>query len=66
MQAGPLIEWPEPIFQLIDFIGLFLASGAVGFRYSALRGRLATRAGAGATRSLFDDSARQAAVLGAI
>lgn len=38
MQAAPLIEWPEPIFQLVDFIGLFLTAGAVGFRYSSLCG----------------------------
>ena len=40
MQATPLIEWPEPVFQLVDFIGLFLTAGAVGFRYSSLRGRI--------------------------
>ena len=48
MQAPPLIEWPEPIFQLIDFIALFLTAGAVGFRYSSLRGRIGRRLDGGA------------------
>ena len=66
MQApsSALIEWPEPIFQLIDFIGLFLASGAVGFRYSALRGRLLRGRAAGAEPTFHDAAARQAAFFG--
>lgn len=43
-----LIEWPEPIFQLIDFIALFLTAGAVGFRYSSLRGKIGQRVAGGA------------------
>ena len=69
MQAAPLIEWPEPIFQLVDFVGLFLASGAVGFRYTALRGKLGARATPAtdvASPGIFDAASRQAAVLGLI
>ena len=66
MQAPPsaLIEWPEPIFQLIDFIGLFLASGSVGFRYSALRGRLLRGRPAGTAPTFHDAAGRQAAFFG--
>jgi copper transport protein len=38
MQASPLIEWPEPILQLLEFVGAFLAIGPIGFRYAVLRG----------------------------
>ena len=41
MQAEPLIHWPEPIFEFIGFAAQFLAVGAVGFRYAAIRHRLA-------------------------
>jgi putative copper export protein len=37
MQAEPLIAWPEPFFHLADYVGRFLASGAVGFQFAALR-----------------------------
>lgn len=69
MQAAPLIEWPEPIFQLVDFVGLFLASGAVGFRYTALRGRLATRSASATdapSAGIFAAASRQAAALGLV
>lgn len=74
MQAAPLIEWPEPIFHLVDFIALFLTAGAVGFRYSSLRGRVGrsaqhTGATAGAPHphdGLYEMAARRAAALGLI
>jgi putative copper export protein len=40
MQAEPLLSWSEPVTQFVGFIGLFLANGAIGFRYAAVRGRL--------------------------
>jgi putative copper export protein len=40
MQAEPLIHWPEPFVQLAGFLAEFLALGAVGFRYAAVRNRL--------------------------
>jgi putative copper export protein len=42
MQAEPLINWPQPIEEYISFVAQFLALGAVGFRYAAVRGRLST------------------------
>jgi hypothetical protein len=60
MQTDPLITWSEPATELIGFVALFLVNGAIGFRYAALRGRLAT-AEAG---DLFEPAARRAAALG--
>ena len=37
MAAEPLIHWPDPAFELVGFVAGFLAAGAVGFRFTALR-----------------------------
>ena len=37
MQEAALIEWPGPILELIEFVGAFLAAGAIVFRYTAMR-----------------------------
>jgi putative copper export protein len=66
VQAEPLIEWSEPVMELIGFITIFLTTGAIGFRYSSLRGKLA-RAGTPATdASIYATAARRAALLGLI
>lgn len=62
MQGEPLIEWSETVRELAGFIGLFLGAGAVGFRYAAVRGRLA----GGDHAEVWADAARRAAVLGLI
>lgn len=62
MQGGALIEWPGPIIELIEFVGAFMAAGAVGFRYTALR-RLPDAGGAGSSRAV---AARRAAVIGLV
>jgi copper transport protein len=41
MLPEPLIQWSDPIREYIGFVAQFLALGAVGFRYAALRGELA-------------------------
>ena len=75
MQAEPLIQWPEPVFQLVDFIALFLTAGAIGFRYSSLRGKLgrvapvtgtAGSAALSTDAAVYDVAAQRAAVLGMI
>ncbi|HEU4565867.1 MAG TPA: CopD family protein [Gemmatimonadaceae bacterium] len=72
MQAEPLIEWPKPVLEFLGFAATFLAAGAVGFRYSALRGRLALSSarGGGATaaaeHAMFSEAARRAAIMGLI
>jgi len=59
MQAEPLLEWSEPVKELIGFVALFLGAGAIGFRFFALRGwRIDT------DRGFYDDAARRAAGLG--
>jgi len=70
MQAEPLIQWSEVATEYVGFIGSFLAAGAVGFRYSSLRGRLAEPGPGGAVgepeRRVYADAARRAAVLGLV
>jgi putative copper export protein len=61
VQAEPLIEWSEPVMELIGFIAIFLSAGAVGFRYSSLRGRMGRDSADAAT---YDTAARRAALLG--
>ena len=73
MQTEPLITWSEPALQFISFLGLFFSTGAVGFRYSALRGRLtpasvgaATKAPVGAAldQPIYALAAKRAAAIG--
>jgi putative copper export protein len=40
MPPEPLIQWSDPIREYIGFVAQFVALGAVGFRYAALRGSL--------------------------
>ncbi|HEY4217244.1 MAG TPA: CopD family protein [Gemmatimonadaceae bacterium] len=61
MPPEPLIHWPEPIVQLIGFIAQFLAAGAIGFRFFALRNREIE-----ADRLFYDDAAKRAAWLGLV
>ena len=39
MPAEPLLHWSEPVTEFIGFVSLFLANGAIGFRYAAVRDR---------------------------
>ena len=68
MQAEPLIEWSEPVMELIGFIALFLTAGAIGFRYSSLRGKLSGTGSATAAMDIpvYATAARRAAALGLI
>jgi putative copper resistance protein D len=61
MQAEPLIQWPEPVVQLIGFIAQFLAAGAIGFRFFALKGREIET-----DRPFYDDAASRAAGMGLV
>jgi putative copper resistance protein D len=62
MQTEALLRWSEPVIELVGFVSLFLVNGAIGFRYAALRGRLATAEAGG----LLGVAARRAARLGLI
>lgn len=70
MNAEPLIQWPEPIMELIGFLGLFLSAGAVGFRYAVVRGRASAEAHpdhrAHRPEEVYVDAAKRAAILGLI
>ena len=59
MLQEPLLEWSEPFFHYLEFVSLLLPIGAVGFRYTSLRGTL-TAAG----DVVHEDAARRAAWVG--
>lgn len=61
MQAEPLLQWSDPVKEFAGFVGLFLSAGAIGFRYTALRGRQIE-----SDQPFYDDAARRAATLGLI
>jgi putative copper export protein len=65
VQIEPLIEWPEPFVHLFEFAGAFLAAGAIGFRYSVLRGRLGASSD-GADAPVYQEGARRAATIGLV
>jgi putative copper export protein len=64
MHAEPLLTWSEPVRELIGFTSLFLANGAIGFRYAAVRHRLT--GGEAAVRAVYARATRRAAMLGLI
>ena len=64
MESQALITWPDPLIELAGFIGAFLATGAVGFRYSALRRFEHWSAGDPQGLSIARRAARMAATLG--
>lgn len=69
MQAEPLFTWSEAATELAGFVALFLRAGAVGFRYSALRARVAAHAAGvpdDAGNHFYARAARRAAVLGLV
>jgi putative copper export protein len=63
MQAAPLLHWSEPVTQFAGFIALFLATGAVGFRYAAVRNRLT---GPDPERTVYAKASQRAATLGLV
>ena len=61
MQIPSSVDWADPPRELIGFVAQFLAAGAIGFRYFALRlPRIE------ADRPFYQDAARRAAVFGVI
>jgi len=71
MQAEPLITWSEPAREFVGFVAQFLAVGAVGFRFAALRHRVGAVSTVPAGDSVFAaegdvyrHAARRAAMIG--
>jgi putative copper export protein len=64
MQTEPLLHWSEPVTEFIGFISLFLANGAVGFRYAAVRDRLVAPDAGHSDGAVYATATRRAAVLG--
>ncbi|MBW8770352.1 MAG: CopD family protein [Gemmatimonadetes bacterium] len=44
-----MIEWPEAVVEYVGFVAQFVATGAVGFRFAAVRDRLRATRNVGAT-----------------
>jgi putative copper export protein len=61
VQAEPLITWSEPLVHLAEFAAALLPAGAVGFRYSSLRGHHPET-----DRRVYSDAAQRAAWIGLI
>jgi len=67
MAPEPLIMWPDPLFELLGFLAMFLAAGAIGFRYFARRGMLAAGVSEGGEELRFiADATRRAALWGLV
>lgn len=71
MQAEQLITWSEPVREYVGFIAQFLAVGAVGFRFAAVRSNLrpasasaTADAGNHAEWPVYSHATRRAATLG--
>jgi putative copper export protein len=62
MPSEPLIHWPKPIYELLQFVGAFLTIGPVGFRYAVAR----QGAGWSSSGSLRTVALRRAAAIGAV
>jgi putative copper export protein len=63
MQGAALIEWPGPILELIEFVGAFMAAGAIGFRYTAMRRLPDVGAASSSSRAI---GGRRAAAIGLV
>jgi putative copper export protein len=61
MQTPLAVDWAEPPHELLGFIAQFLAAGAIGFRYFALRLPRVE-----ADRPFYDDAAQRSAIIGVI
>lgn len=61
MQTPLPVDWTDPPHELIGFIAQFLAAGAIGFRYFALRMPRVQ-----ADRPFYDDAAQRSAIFGVI
>jgi putative copper export protein len=59
-----LIEWPKPFWEYLSFAAQYLAAGAIGFRYSALRGAALATPEAPHEAEFHEQAARRAAMLG--
>lgn len=57
-----MIHWPQPIFEFIGIVAQFLAVGAVGFRYAAVRDRL--DASDPGERAVYGTACARAALMG--
>jgi putative copper export protein len=62
MQGEPLIPWPRPVYELLEFVAAFLALGPLGFRFVVAR----PGAWAGAELDVRTITLRRAAPIGVV
>ena len=62
--SRPLIEWPDPLVELLGFILSFLASGAIGFRFSVLGRRVQSILAGEEKEAVMGNAALRAAAMG--
>lgn len=61
------MHWSKVVTELVDFVAYFLAIGAVGFRYAAVRRRIAgTEAAASTDTLVYADALKRAAIIGLV
>ena len=65
MQAEPLITWSDPVREYVGFIAQFLALGAIGFRFAAVRQRDVSSPG-DTERRLYAEALQRAAAIGLV
>jgi copper transport protein len=66
IQARPLIEWPEPIVEYLGFLAQFVALGAIGFRYAAVRDRFRSASAGDDAGDFYADACARAARIGVL
>ena len=66
IQARPLIEWPEPIVEYLGFLAQFVALGAVGFRYAAVRDRFRSASTGDEAGDYYAEACARAAHIGVL
>ena len=66
MQQAPLIEWPDPLIELVGFIASFLAVGAVMFRLRVVPSASGGPNASAEDRGLLASAAARAAAFGAV
>ena len=66
LETEPLIQWPQPLIEILGFVAAFLSAGALGFRYAVLGRLQRSAAGDGGTdeRALIAAAAACAAAFG--
>jgi hypothetical protein len=64
MPPEPLIDWPDPLLELLEFVAAFWVAGACGFRFAVIRGVRRSGLTNGSRDPLLATALRRAAWIG--